>query len=353
MEIKYSKAAGLNRTFSWCGQKWFCKNSQQEKVGPGPSYFDHENIEIGSDNSLRLWVRGNDIRSTACRKDCFSSAEIQTTVPLGYGIYQVDVYGCLTGPQWENLVFGFFTYDNDNPSQNNKEIDIEIGTFGGKHTSGGVFSNQNDEKGGRQLLDISPSTFSKIHCLTIKWLPDSVEWSLADIHNGRTINTLQSTTYVPSCEGALLHINLWQFKGIMPNGTAQCIVLRNFGHKHHPWPTIQLRYVDKVFFNDYSHTFVVGKTYNNKRILITASRHMTNVKVSVGSELKDVEVKYPGGQEKTSLNGDIEIKGGQTDFVTMTLKFLDDERDVLPINIECDQFRSCRNFSIPVKVKYT
>ena len=234
MEIVYTcPGTKISRTFSWCGQTWSVKHSPREKVGPGPSTFHFKNVELGTDRSLRLWVRdvtGNDNKKCCSNLPEFSSAEIRTVAPLGYGLYKVDVHGPLTGSRWKHLVFGFFTYDLDNSSQNNKEIDIEIGTFNGKHSSGGVFSNQNNKQGEKQLMDIHPSINSFKHRLSINWTPTSISWSLMNIENDAVLDFLTTTSRVPSSEGACFMMNLWQFRNVIPDGKEQCIILKDFKH---------------------------------------------------------------------------------------------------------------------------
>ena len=334
------------RTFSWCEQKWLVKHSPTEKVGPGPSTFDLRNVELGEDGSLRLWVR--DVTGNS---GVVSSAEVQTIFPLGYGQYQVDVHGPLTGERWNYLVFGFFTYDFDDSTEGNREIDIEIGTFDGRHFTGGVFSNYNDTRGGQQLMNIDPARNSLEHRLFIEWTPCSIIWTLVDRETGFVLNELTSRTAVPSCDGACFVMNLWQFKDIAPNERGQYITLRDF--KHIPLQNSQqkeLNFIHSLAFEDNRNKFVKGVEYKNIQILLKATRRMTNVRLWIDQSRKIVKVDYPKGRDYAMLHNGVDIKGGQTDFVTCTLTFLDEHETVVPIAIFCDQFKSPFIYSLPVQI---
>ena len=230
MATYYHIVTGSSRLFHWCGFEWFCKESSREKLGPGPSLFDAKNIEIGEDNSLRLWIRNNGKVPYQETKTAFASAEINTTAPLGYGVYQLDVHGSLTDSRWDNVVLGFFTYNLEDSSENSEEIDIEIGRFNGKHESGGVFSNFNNEIQSQQLINIAPSSSSETHRLSLEWRPGFARWTLEDLEADVVLNDLISTENIPSFKGAKLHINFWQFKDVIPDRKEQYIVLRNFKH---------------------------------------------------------------------------------------------------------------------------
>jgi len=48
------------------------------------------------------------------------------------------------------------------------------------------------------------------------------------------------------------------------------------------------------------------------------------------------------------LNRGVDIKGGQTDFVTATLVFLDEQKSALSVIISCDQLRSPVIHTLPI-----
>jgi len=348
LEDMYSSPCTSNvRTFEWCGHKWIVKHSPVEKVGPGPSTFHFRNVELGADSSLRLWVR--EVSDTKVTARTVSSAEIQTAFPLGYGLYQVDVFGLLVGERWNRLVFGFFTFDFDVPTEHNKEIDIEIGTFNGRHDTGGVFSNQNNTSERQQLMDISPSESSIKHRLSIDWTPTSITWSLINLENGLILNKLTSSTSVPSCDGACFFMNLWQFKNIPPQGNEHSIILKHFNHT--PMGNYQqkdLQFVHSLYFKDGRMEFLKGKKYRHQQIFLKAERQMTNVRLWIDQSRNDIEVEYPKGQDYVMLSRGIDIKGGQTDFVTATLVFLDEQKSALSVIISCDQLRSPVIHTLPI-----
>lgn len=349
MEVLYTCATdSTSRRFYWCGQNWFIKHSPYERVGPGPSTFDYRNVEVGSDDSLKLFVRDlHDSKGWLTSSIRFSSAEIQTVVPLGYGLYQVDIHGPLTGPRWKHLVFGFFTYDLDDRKEEHKEIDIEIGTFDGKHWSGGVFSNQNDN----DAMNIHPCKDSLAHRLSIKWKTDSITWTLINLENETVLDRYTTTSNIPQCDGASFIINLWQFKNVIPNGTEQSIVIRNFRFipiEGASQPEVQ--FIDDIFFRDGDHDFVQGKTYKQKQISLKVKRRLTNVRLSIDVEQEKLKAEYFGEDEYASLNGGVEIKGGQTDFSTMKLTFFDPRLKSLSVRINCDQFESPVVYSLPINV---
>ena len=335
------------RTFEWCGQKWSVKHSPVEKIGPGPSTFHLRNVELEADSSLRLWVRKvSDVEGTS---RTVSSAEIQTVFPLGYGLYQVDLFGLLVGERWNHLVFGFFTFDLDVLTEHNKEIDIEIGTFNGRHGTGGVFSNQNNTNDRQQLLDISPSKSSTKHRLSIDWKPTSITWSLINLENGIILNKLTSSTSVPSCDGACFFMNLWQFNNIPPQGNEHSIILKHFIHT--PMENYQqqeLQFVHSLYFKGGRMKFLKGKKYRHQQIFLKAERRMTNVRLLIDQSGNDIEVEYPRGQDYVMLHRGVDIQGGQTDVATATLVFLDEQKSALSVIINCDQFRSPVIYTLPV-----
>lgn len=348
MDVVYSCASSSeSRCFVWCGQKWFVKHSPGEKVGPGPSTFHFRNVELGTDNSLRLWVR--DVCAIEDAKSCsYSSAEIQTVAAVGYGLFQVDVHGTLTGPRWNNLVFGFFTYDLDNADEQNKEIDIEIGTFNGNHSTGGAFSIQNDRD---KQMGIHPAEKSAIHQLSIEWRPESITWSIVNLEETIVLDTLRSGRKVPKCDGASFLMNLWQFQNVIPNGTDQSIVLRNF--KYTPMREMhppKLKFIDAVSFKDKDNHFVRGITHRHKEISLKARRRMTNVKVSIGTSENGVTAEYTGNNEHSCLNCGLEIKGGSTDFATINLTFYDVRQNFLQVRVECDQLEFPFLSSLPIHI---
>ena len=350
MAVVYTCPVESNsRTFCWCEQTWFVKHSPVEKIGPGLSTFHFKNVELGSDNSLRMWVRNvSDCKGTS---GVVSSAEIQTVLPLGYGLYQVDVHGSLTGDHWDHLVFGFFTYDFDDHTGHNKEIDIEIGTFNRKHDTGGVFSNHNNTQGEKQLMNIHPSKTSFKHQLSIEWETNSITWSLINLEDGLVLDKLTTNSAIPSCDGACFVMNLWQFKNIISDKIEQNITLKNF--KHTPLKNFQqkdLQFVYSLNFEDNDETFAKGIEYKHKKVLLKAKRRMTNVKLWINQSENSVEVKYPTGKDYAMLNCGIDIKGGQTDFTTFTLMFLDGQQTTLQVTISCDQFKSPSICSLPIHV---
>ena len=114
-------AAAPHRTLSFSGYTWTIKKSGAHRVGPGPNYFNKNNAYVDSLGRLHLVI-------TKVRRH-WTVGEVVNTRSLGYGTY-TWVLASRVDNLDPNMVLGLFTYDDSDPSFNNREIDIEASRWG-------------------------------------------------------------------------------------------------------------------------------------------------------------------------------------------------------------------------------
>jgi hypothetical protein len=109
------------RFLSFAGRNWKVKMSDFP-VGPGPNYF--------SDDAHDVWVDDKGLHLTISNHDGrWNCTEVILQESLGYGTYVFQLRGRvdLMDP---NMVVGFFTWDNEVPELEYRELTIEF-TRGG------------------------------------------------------------------------------------------------------------------------------------------------------------------------------------------------------------------------------
>jgi hypothetical protein len=196
---------------------------------PGPNRFDSANVWVDASGFLHLKI--------AHRGDRWSTAELYTRKPLGFGTYQFQLLGhpeAMDG----HVVLGLFNYPPPSigPDGSN-EIDIEFSNWGGaqsEHASWTVWpANKLAMARTVQPFDASANTGTSTH--RFKWHRQRIDFqALAGWTDGNDgeyahwaftpadyLNAIPQTP-LP------LHMNLWLFDGPPSNGKEVEIVVTEF-----------------------------------------------------------------------------------------------------------------------------
>ncbi len=135
------------RTIDFSGFIWNVKSSEA-KVGPGTNYFSAGENDVWVDGSGRLHL------TITSRNGKWYCTEVFTQEPLRHGSYTF-VLASPVDQLDKNAVLGLFTWDDDAPQQNYREIDIE-------------FSRWGDTSGDNAQYVVQPySTIGNIHRFTM------------------------------------------------------------------------------------------------------------------------------------------------------------------------------------------
>jgi hypothetical protein len=206
--------SGGPRTIEFSGYTWQVKASTSP-VGPGPNYFSDRTEDVWIDASGRLHLR------IAYHNGRWYSTEVFTTVPLGYGTYtftlasRVDLLD-------KNIVVGLFTWDDDAPAYNYREIDIEISRWGEDAADNAQYVVQPwTRAGNRHWFNMILQEDASTH--RFDWRGASIQFAS---WQGRASppspgDEIQSWLYtgvdIPSAGAGNAHINLWLLDGSPPS----------------------------------------------------------------------------------------------------------------------------------------
>lgn len=202
------------RTLSFSGYTWKVKASES-RVGPGPNYF--------SDNTADVWVDGSDRLhlNIVYRSGKWYSTEVFTTETLGYGTYTF-ILGSRVDQLDRKIVLGLFTWDDDAPQHNYREIDIELSRWGEETGKNAQYVVQPwDTSGNRHRFDMALQGNYSTHLFD--WQADGVlfssfQGSTLPPDPGDEIESLQYTGGdTPPAGGEGTRINLWLIDGAPPS----------------------------------------------------------------------------------------------------------------------------------------
>jgi len=151
---------------------------------------------------------------------------------LGYGRYTFKLASKI-GQNNENIVLGFFTWDNDGCNVFHREIDIEFSRWGVVTDPNAQYVVQPWYQPGNRnrwtiptLLDLSTHSFT--------WKPDSISFLSAKGHHSiaRPDSILYTWHYtgpnIPKPDKENLRINLWLFNGPPSDNTEVEVVITTF-----------------------------------------------------------------------------------------------------------------------------
>lgn len=197
------------RSIQFSGNNWIVKDSNEERLGPGPNFFSSspENVWIDSEGQLHLKITN--------RNNHWYCAEVSLEKPLGYGTYEFFVNGRFDQLD-SNIVVGLFLYKDDA-----HEIDIEFGRWGRKYGDNLQYVLQACPPGSIHRYQAELNGDYTTH--RIVWKPESV--SFRSLH-GHYLGDLPSkyhlitqwaygnAYYTPTTEK--VHMNLWLVQGESP-----------------------------------------------------------------------------------------------------------------------------------------
>jgi hypothetical protein len=112
----------VKRSLSFAGYNWQVKSSDG-RVGPGPNLFSDRKEDVFVDEEGRLHLR------IVNRDGRWYTTEVINTENLGYGLYTFHLVTPVDQLD-PNIVLGLFTWDDNAPKENYREIDIEFSRWG-------------------------------------------------------------------------------------------------------------------------------------------------------------------------------------------------------------------------------
>ncbi|MBF0361701.1 MAG: hypothetical protein HQK49_11855 [Oligoflexia bacterium] len=228
------------KKINFAGYTWIVKNKKKHPAGPGGNFFSDEKDSVWVDNKgwLHLTIKLKNGR--------WYCSEIYSEKVLGHGTYLFKFAPHFTN--WDkNLVLGMFTWDgvSDTSTINsNREIDIEISTWGVESTLNSLYTLQpTDYRGERNGISFSLDTNNKEDIYHgLNWEKNQILFfSFYDYDGynpqiGRPIqNKIQKEwRYLgplnpPANDRQQIRINFWLFKGIPPSdGLEKEIIVKDF-----------------------------------------------------------------------------------------------------------------------------
>lgn len=229
-----STALPVHDSLSFAGYEWRVKSSE-DLVGPGPNFFSNRKEDVFVDDNGRLHLR------IVNRDGQWYATEVINTESLGYGLYtfHLDTQVDQLDP---NVVLGLFTWDDNAPEENYREIDIEFSRWGQSEDENAQYVIQPWEKTTNihrfnVELDSPTSTHSFF------WHPNGVLFQSSHGHHSTASDPadIQSWFYqgddIPSPGEENVRINLWLRGGEAPiNGQDSEVIITNFSFT--PWDSL-------------------------------------------------------------------------------------------------------------------
>lgn len=217
------KREPVYRQIEFAGYTWNVKTSDS-LVGPGPNYFSDEAQDVWVDAQGRLHLK------IVKRDGRWYSTEVYTDEALGLGQYTFQLASRVDQLD-PNIVLGLFTWDDDAPEYNYREIDIEFGRWGQVANDNSQFVVQPWQQAGNMYrFDVDLSDDNSTH--GFEWGAASVYFQSLPGHQalpGPAQDEFASWTYtgadVPPAGGERVHINLWLLDGAAPTDSNEAEVI--------------------------------------------------------------------------------------------------------------------------------
>lgn len=211
-------------TISFSGYTWTVKNTGNSTMGPGPNYWNKQNVWVDADGWLHLKLSKN---TTTNRWEC---AEVISTRTFGYGTYQWQVDGPVNALN-RNVVLGLFNY---NGVDGLHEMDIEFARWGVQTNLPLNYTIYPASVGNatfHQEFDFTMSGTFSTH--RFKRNATSVVYKSMDGFYDDDTNLFATATCEPpyqvSTVAMPIYMNLWLFQGRTPTDNANVeIVIRSF-----------------------------------------------------------------------------------------------------------------------------
>lgn len=213
---------------SFSGYTWNVKSSGTSTAGPGPNYWNSNNVWVDANGYLHLKLSYD---SAAGHWDC---AEVWSDSSFGYGTYQWWVEGRVDTLD-KNVVLGLFNYSGNDGYD---EMDIEFSRWG---VSTNPILNYTvypatGSKGKTAWQSTSNFTMTggtySTHRFTRNHADSVVFKGLYGFYNDDTNLFKKATCAPPKSISTLsmpVHMNLWLFQGMTPsNGQNVEIIIHSF-----------------------------------------------------------------------------------------------------------------------------
>ena len=220
------------RTIEFSGFTWNVKSSEA-KVGPGPNYFSAGENDVWVDGTGNLHL------TITSRNGKWYCTEVFTQAPLGYGTYTFVLASPIDQLD-KNAVLGLFTWDDNAPGNNYREIDIELSKWGNASGDDAQYVVQPySQVGNIHRFTMPGGVVNSTH--SFDWESDHVSFSSYQGHVPSLGAQIDSWTYTgtdnpPEGEGNA-RINLWLNNGAPPsNGQEIEVVIEAFDHVPFPIP---------------------------------------------------------------------------------------------------------------------
>lgn len=242
-EELFANAITYERVLRFSGFLWDVKDSTGP-VGPGPNNFSGrpEDVWVDGDGRLHLTITQ--------RNGLWYSTEIVSRQAMGYGTYVFKTTGPIDTLD-ENMVLGLFTWDNEAPAENYREIDIEYGRWGNPNNPcNAQFVVQPWDTPGNLycfLANLPGETATH----SVAWRQNLVQFSSGSGHSypipaanlfADWIYT--NTNNIPANGPANARMNLWLMNGSAPaNGQPIELIIDEFSYWPPNWQSIYLPFI--------------------------------------------------------------------------------------------------------------
>ena len=214
-------------TISFSGYTWVVRSSG--KGGPGPNYWDPDNVSVDADGCLHLKLTK--------RNDRWYCSEVYTEKRLGFGRYEFSIVGRVDKID-KNVVVGLFNYPTSDVGPDaTHEIDIEFAQWGNASAPVGnytVWPATNTLRQASKPFSFALNGDSSTQSFT--WSATNVFFQSQQGHDDAKSRPFASWLYQPpnpatgiSQKPMPVHINLWCFKGQPPSDGQQVeLIIRGF-----------------------------------------------------------------------------------------------------------------------------
>jgi hypothetical protein len=229
---------------TWSGLEWAVKDSAGERVGPGHNYFSGDperNVVI--DDRGRLHLRISRRPGSLGGPVQWSCSEVVSKRAFGHGTYRWQLDSPL--PPHPRVVFGLFTWDDADPAEHHREIDIELMATWRDTNSviNAQFVLQPYEIQGHlhrwSMPWTGPAAAASTHAFT--WEPDRIHW-LSFVGHSRELpagaKLLQEWTYrgegIPHPGRENVRTNLWLVQPLPADSPEPEVIISRFDFEPAP-----------------------------------------------------------------------------------------------------------------------
>ena len=222
--VKTSAVAATTIEFS--DYTWTVKHSGTNTYGPGPNYWNKNNVWVDAQGRLHLKITKN------IKNNRWNCAEIKSTQNFGYGTYQWKVDGPVNALD-KNIVLGLFNY---NGVDGFHEMDIEFARWGLNSNPILNYTVYPGQAGfpiyhNERNFPMSGGTYTTHRF--IRTPTTVVHKSLYGFQDDDTnlfaTETCSTPTFSPSTLEMPIHMNLWLFQGRAPSDNNELeIIIHSF-----------------------------------------------------------------------------------------------------------------------------